>query len=70
MALQAYQAYLDKSTPYVPYRWIGTLALLLLFFVRIFVAQGWYIGIYDLSSERIVYDVNEKQLHTPSESTS
>lgn len=35
---------LDKSTPYVLYRWIGTGSFLVLFFIRIFVAQGWYIG--------------------------
>jgi len=43
-----YQAYLDKSTPYVAYRWAGTGALLLLFVIRIFVAQGWYIVAYSL----------------------
>jgi hypothetical protein len=26
------------------YRWIGTGLGLLLFFLRVFVAQGWYIG--------------------------
>jgi hypothetical protein len=41
---QMFQAYLDKSTPYTPYRWGGTGALLIAFGVRIFVAQGWYIG--------------------------
>lgn len=39
-----FQSYLDKSTPYTPYRWVGTATLLLLFFLRIFIAQGWYIG--------------------------
>ncbi|KAI0127786.1 retrieval of early ER protein Rer1 [Xylariales sp. AK1849] len=43
-----YQALLDKSTPFVMYRWIGTGALLLVFFLRIFVAQGWYIVAYAL----------------------
>ncbi|PBP18488.1 RER1 protein [Diplocarpon rosae] len=38
-----YQAWLDKSTPYVPYRWVGTGAFLVIFFLRIFIAQGWYI---------------------------
>jgi len=42
-----YQALLDQSTPYVLYRWIGTGVALFLFFVRIFVAQGWYIGQYN-----------------------
>ena len=39
-----YQSYLDKCTPYTAYRWIGTGVLLALFFVRILMAQGWYIG--------------------------
>ncbi|CAO2647969.1 Nn.00g088910.m01.CDS01 [Neocucurbitaria sp. VM-36] len=43
-----YQAYLDKSTPYTPYRWGGTAVLFLLFALRIFVAQGWYIVVYSL----------------------
>lgn len=43
-----YQALLDQSTPYVLYRWIGTGVALFLFFVRIFVAQGWYIVAYAL----------------------
>ncbi|KAI4273371.1 MAG: hypothetical protein L6R38_006361 [Xanthoria sp. 2 TBL-2021] len=43
-----YQSYLDKSTPYTTYRWISTAVLLALFFVRIVVAQGWYIVCYSL----------------------
>ncbi|PSR94455.1 retrieval of early ER protein Rer1 [Coniella lustricola] len=43
-----YQALLDQSTPYVAYRWVGTGVALLLFFARIFVAQGWYIVAYAL----------------------
>jgi len=43
-----YQAWLDKSTPFVPHRWLSTLGLLLLFFIRILVAQGWYIVAYSL----------------------
>lgn len=46
--LRVYQAYLDKSTPYVTYRWISTVAVLLLFFLRIVLAQGWYIVAYCL----------------------
>lgn len=42
--VQQYQAYLDASTPYTSYRWIGTGTILLLFFLRIVIAQGWYIG--------------------------
>lgn len=45
---QRYQALLDQSTPHVLYRWIGTGVLLFLFFVRVFVAQGWYIVAYAL----------------------
>ncbi|KAI4159403.1 MAG: hypothetical protein L6R39_000381 [Caloplaca ligustica] len=43
-----YQSYLDRSTPYTAYRWIGTSALLMLFFLRIVLAQGWYIVCYSL----------------------
>lgn len=52
ICIQQYQAWLDKSTPYVPYRWLATAGLLLLFFTRIFVAQGWYIGTSALPSLR------------------
>jgi hypothetical protein len=41
---QLYQSYLDKSTPYKTYRWIGTGVVFLMFGLRIFFAQGWYIG--------------------------
>ncbi|MCJ1441464.1 MAG: hypothetical protein MMC23_001953 [Stictis urceolatum] len=43
-----YQSYLDKSTPYTSYRWIGTGALLVVFFLRIIMAEGWYIVAYSL----------------------
>ncbi|KAL9126897.1 MAG: hypothetical protein Q9217_004131 [Psora testacea] len=43
-----YQSYLDKVTPYKAYRWLSTGALLVLFFLRIFTAQGWYIVCYTL----------------------
>jgi hypothetical protein len=45
---QQYQTWLDKSTPYTPFRWLGTGTLLFLFFLRIFIAQGWYIGMSSL----------------------
>ena len=45
---QIYQAYLDKSTPYTTYRWAGTGVGLLIFFIRIVVAEGWYIVAYSL----------------------
>ncbi|PGH16631.1 protein RER1 [Polytolypa hystricis UAMH7299] len=43
-----YQSYLDKATPYTAYRWVGTGVLLILFFLRIIFAQGWYIVAYTL----------------------
>jgi hypothetical protein len=41
---QMYQSYLDQSTPYLTYRWIGTGVLFLFFGLRILLSQGWYIG--------------------------
>ncbi|RMZ90889.1 hypothetical protein DV736_g1852, partial [Chaetothyriales sp. CBS 134916] len=46
--LRQYQALLDASTPFTTYRWSGTLALFLLFVLRILFAQGWYIVAYCL----------------------
>lgn len=46
--LRIYQTYLDKSTPYTPFRWAGTGVLLVMFFLRIVFAQGWYIVAYCL----------------------
>jgi len=43
-----YQSYLDKSTPYTMYRWIGTGVLLTVFFLRVVIAGGWYIIAYSL----------------------
>lgn len=43
-ATQIYQAYLDKSTPFTTYRWIGSGVVFFLFAMRIVFAQGWYIG--------------------------
>ncbi|KAL8832035.1 MAG: hypothetical protein Q9191_000528 [Dirinaria sp. TL-2023a] len=43
-----YQSYLDKSTPFVAYRWSATGAFLVIFFLRIVIAQGWYIVCYTL----------------------
>ncbi|KAI9166758.1 Protein RER1 [Paramyrothecium foliicola] len=45
---QKYQAILDRSTPFVLYRWLGTGLCLISFFIRILVAQGWYIVAYAL----------------------
>ncbi|KAK6411267.1 hypothetical protein LTR81_014659 [Elasticomyces elasticus] len=43
-----YQSYLDKSTPYVTYRWIGTATIFIALALRIIFAQGWYIVAYSL----------------------
>ncbi|ODV88481.1 hypothetical protein CANCADRAFT_46366 [Tortispora caseinolytica NRRL Y-17796] len=43
-----YQSYLDRTTPYVMYRWLGEVALLCIFMLRIVYAQGWYIVCYTL----------------------
>lgn len=45
---QIYQAYLDKSTPFIVHRWVGTAVLFLVFGLRIIFAQGWYIVAYSL----------------------
>ncbi|KAM5542978.1 hypothetical protein V8D89_003362 [Ganoderma adspersum] len=45
-AQRQYQQWLDKVTPFVLYRWIGTAVLLALFMLRIVFAQGWYIVCY------------------------
>ncbi|KAE9966964.1 retention in endoplasmic reticulum protein 1 [Venturia inaequalis] len=45
---RVYQTYLDKSTPHITYRWIGTGVLFFFFFLRILLAQGWYIVAYSL----------------------
>ncbi len=37
-------SYLDKSTPFITYRWVGFGVLFLMFTLRIVFAQGWYIG--------------------------
>lgn len=45
---QRYQALLDQSTPFVAYRWVGTGVCLVMFMLRILLAQGWYIVAYAL----------------------
>ncbi|KAJ5604676.1 hypothetical protein N7510_009830 [Penicillium lagena] len=45
---RTYQSYLDATTPYAVYRWVGSGVLLLFFFLRIVLAQGWYIVAYTL----------------------
>lgn len=45
---RAFQYYLDKSTPHAVYRWLGTLAIALIYVLRVYFAQGFYIVSYGL----------------------
>jgi Rer1 family len=45
---RAIQYWLDKSTIHVVPRWLGFVALLLLFFLRIYMVQGYFIVAYGL----------------------
>lgn len=44
--MRQYQQLLDRITPFMLYRWLGTAALLAIFMLRIVLAQGWYIVCY------------------------
>ncbi|GAW00547.1 retrieval of early ER protein Rer1 [Lentinula edodes] len=41
-----YQQILDRWTPHIMYRWLGTAGILSLFFLRIVLSQGWFIVCY------------------------
>ncbi|XP_042003594.1 protein RER1A-like [Salvia splendens] len=43
-----FQHYLDKSTPHSLYRWVGTFCLVLLYALRVYYVQGFYIVTYGL----------------------
>ncbi|KAI5959753.1 uncharacterized protein KGF55_004985 [Candida pseudojiufengensis] len=43
-----YQKLIDESVPYTAYRWYGFGALIVIFLLRIFLSQGWYIICYAL----------------------
>ena len=43
-----FQFYLDQSTIYLKARWCGFACLLLMYLVRVFTANGWYIVTYGL----------------------
>lgn len=45
-AQRQYQSYLDRATPHVMYRWLGTLGLTVLFELRIVFAQGVSADLY------------------------
>ena len=43
-----YQHLLDKTTPYVLYRWIACLAIAFIYVIRVYFVQGFYIVSYGL----------------------
>ncbi|KAK4799125.1 hypothetical protein SAY86_024490 [Trapa natans] len=43
---QRYRHLLDKSVPHVVYRWIAFLGLAFIYFVRVYLIQGFYIVTY------------------------
>lgn len=43
-----FQYYLDKSTPHAHYRWTGTFALALVYAMRVYYLQGFYVVSYGL----------------------
>ncbi|XP_032801511.1 protein RER1-like [Petromyzon marinus] len=51
---QLYQSVLDRSTPHIPARWVTTAILALLYLLRVYVKQGWYIITYALG----IYHLN------------
>ncbi|XP_057806656.1 protein RER1A-like isoform X2 [Salvia miltiorrhiza] len=45
---QRFQHFLDKSTPYLLYRWIAFLCIALIYGVRVYLVQGFYVVSYAL----------------------
>ncbi|KAG0016451.1 retention in endoplasmic reticulum protein 1 [Podila clonocystis] len=45
---QRYQVILDRTTPHTTERWVFAGVALLIYFIRVFFAQGWYIVTYAL----------------------
>lgn len=56
-SVQLYQSYLDKCTPYTTYRWVSSGVLLTLFFLRIVLSQGWYIGFFSLFPSFVLWQL-------------
>ncbi|KAJ3081854.1 hypothetical protein HK102_002096 [Quaeritorhiza haematococci] len=48
MLHRRFQKVLDDTTPYPIYRWAATAFLCLVYFLRVFTVQGWYIVTYAL----------------------
>ncbi|CAG9114286.1 unnamed protein product [Plutella xylostella] len=51
---QIYQSALDRWTPHTKGRWVASVVLLLVFLLRVFAKQGWYIVTYALG----IYHLN------------
>ena len=49
-----YQMYLDKTTSHTKYRWGATAALLLLYILRVYLLEGFYVVTYGLA----IYTLN------------
>ncbi|XP_050366481.1 protein RER1B-like [Argentina anserina] len=45
---KTFQYYLDRSTPNPVHRWLGTLAVAVIFVLRVYLVQGFYIVSYGL----------------------
>lgn len=45
---RAFQHYLDRSTPHVVGRWIGTVAGAVIYLLRVYFVQGFYVVTYGL----------------------
>lgn len=52
--VQIYQGLLDKWTPHTKVRWAAAGGLVILFLLRVFFCQGWYIVCYALG----IYHLN------------
>lgn len=48
------QYYLDKSTPHATWRWLGLLAFILIYAIRVYFLRGFYIVTYALG----IYNLN------------
>ncbi|CAK8689481.1 protein RER1-like [Clavelina lepadiformis] len=51
---RVYQAWLDKTVPFLIPRWVSTFLLYIIYFVRVFLLKGWYIVTYALA----IYHLN------------
>lgn len=45
---RAFQYYLDRSTPHTLHRWLGTLVVAMIYILRVYYVQGFYVVSYGL----------------------